>query len=205
MVQNFVTENYGGAGKLWIQYLKQEIVENSAEKIKGFYNDFCNLLSCKDTYDRIIQSVSMLALADYLSAVKIFGVSKIDAMESALIFGKKILEFAPTKKEINLTERAWDWTISWFAQNHYKFYKDFKGELMGECENNSVYVICQNYNNAFREQFHLEPYPVIKDFATLGRILPSSGKNQVCKRIGGVPTKCYHFKLPDEQNFEQAG
>jgi len=200
MVENFVCENYGGVGKLWIQTLQQEIQKTNEVSLKDQYEVFHNTLTRKNIMDRIVQIAAVLAFADYLSGVHIFGVDKDLAMESAMKFGQEILGCVPTKDEVNISARAWDWTLSWLAQNENKLNKNRSGERIGQKEGDTFYVISRIYNEEFTAEFNLDVKPVIREFVKQGHILEHNQNekhlSQVTKRIGGTPVKCYQFLIP---------
>ena len=130
-VSNFVRENYGHAGRVFIENLpgKKELQEQ--------YRDiFKKIVEQCDTTDKQAMAMAAILLADRLAAQYIF--------EDESLQINDIKDYLQTKSDIDIAARAYDWTVSWIARNAKRFTdQDNNGEIWGkiDLDNNCCMVL----------------------------------------------------------------
>lgn len=118
-----VKENYGFAGKIFVEYIKNTPKEDLLRYYNQIYQD---LLNNKNTEEKQAQNMAILMLADKIAANTIFlGEKELTA--------EQVSEFMFSKEEIDISERAWDFIQNELAANISKFMIGEKAFLGYEC------------------------------------------------------------------------
>lgn len=133
-VVNIITENYGHAGKEFIQKLPD------IETLKKMHNEIVNKIKDENiTSEKQINAIATILLADQIVSKEIFQDKPLEIEEIKEYFSKDIDE----------TDRIYNSIIDWFYQNMNKFYFDNQittGEVWGKYEKigeeiTAIYVI----------------------------------------------------------------
>ena len=111
MVANTVRENYGWAGKEFIDFVKQISVEELRIRYKRIFDEI--MQKC-DTTDKQAYSMALILLADDLSCSCIFP-------EDTPIRVEQVSKYLHSNKAVDVSERAYDLTQSWIANNQNSF------------------------------------------------------------------------------------
>lgn len=128
-VSNFLRGNYGHAGKMYIENLpsKKELQEQYREIFQTIVKE------C-DTTDKQAMAMATLLLADKLAAQHIFKDLPLSIND--------IKEHLQSKADIDISARAYDWTISWIARNSKRFTDaDNNGEIWGKLNLDENYCL----------------------------------------------------------------
>lgn len=201
-------ENYGFAGKKYLQFLIGQVLSKEG-KLQADFADLRNGLSaCYDMLDMgdpgpHLDNIAALALADYYSSISLFGLPHDQAREEAVQLGLALLENCKVMKKEDIVDSAWHFVWGWIATERSHFNGD-RDPCYGIIESDGVYVIAAalkktlsdaNYNysksiNGFRDRGY------IRTFSN------SEGNNNVqCQmRVRGVNARVVCLKTQTAQN-----
>lgn len=130
-IANLVRENYGYAGKEYIQHLpdRRELQERYREIFK-------KVLEECDTTEKQAMAMSAILLADKLSCEIIFRDVPLKISD--------IKDYLRSKADVDVPTRAYEWVVSWVARNTNRFTnQDNNGEIWGkiDLDNNCCMVL----------------------------------------------------------------
>ena len=129
-VANTIRENYGWAGKEFIEYVKLISVEELRIRYKLIFDEI--MQKC-DTTDKQAYSMALILLADELSCRCIFP-------QDTPIQVEDISKYLHSNKTVDIAERAYEWCINWIARNQNRFMPDQNGEIWGKIEQDFALV-----------------------------------------------------------------
>ncbi len=194
---HLVSENhYGFAGKIFIQYLINDVL-----KIKGkAHRDFDNLRkniekpqaeNCDNTH---LDNVAIVCLGDYYSSISVFGAKAESAWDEAVNLGTHILQNCKELQKADTIDRAWDFVTGWITSNKNRFLPD-STPCYGKIEHDAVYIIPNILRQALEEN-GFDYSKVTRGFKDRGLINTTKDKNgvtrmHISKRINGVLQKCF--------------
>lgn len=115
--------NYGFAGKLFVEYIKNISDEDLSDMYNKIYKE---LLQNKSTEEKQAQNMAMLLLGDKLAVDCFFP-------EEQNLKAQQVTEFMFSKEEIDVSERAWNFIQNELAANTNKFMRGNKESLGYEC------------------------------------------------------------------------
>lgn len=187
---NIVKENYGFAGKRFVEYIKSK---NKEEIRKDFRKIMRGILKKVDTTDKQAMNFAVLLLADKYACECLFDGEPLTVED--------IKPFFISKKEVNVSERAYSWILDWIAQNSIRFNADTdinRGEIWGKIDEGFVMVNKSVLVSAMsKEGFEFDACK--KAWAEEGKLERNSqGKFQRSFRICGVMSTCVKIILPEE-------
>jgi len=214
-VHQISEENYGFAGKRYIEYLIGQVLPHKNK----LQSDFAKLRDgIKAHFDMLclgdpgahLDNIAVLALADAYSAQSTFGLSEEQANSEAQQFGIALLTNAKSLEKEDVVERAWSFVQDWIAANRKRFSQD-SIPCYGTVDPTHVYIISTILRQALEES-GFSCSKCIKGFQERGYIATntdSEGKNrsQTQKRISGVNLRviCANLSLansmPPEDEF----
>ena len=144
--------NYGFAGRMFIEYLINDVIKNKNQADRQF-EKMCKDIKQKctenDDYSHL-DNIAIVCLGDYYSSLSVFGEKENVAWSEAVDMGVKISE---NSKELQLSstiERSWDFVVSWVASNKNRFSPD-STPCYGKIEANAVYIIPSVLRQALEE------------------------------------------------------
>lgn len=121
-VVNFITENYGFAGKEFVNVIKKEIPQQRYKEI------FKSILEECDTTEKQAMAMAMMMLADEIAVKHIF------TSEQPLKIGE-IRQFLTSESDVDVAKRAYDWSLNWIAKNRVRFHEvENSGEIWGRID-----------------------------------------------------------------------
>lgn len=187
---NLVKENYGFAGKRFVEYISSKDVQEMREEYRQIMR---SILKATDTTDKQAMSFAVLLLADKCACECLFGGDPLTVED--------IKPFLISKKEVNVTERAYMWVLDWIAQNSIRFTSDTdinKGEVWGKIEDEFVMVNKTVLVSAMsREGFEFDACK--KDWAERGKLEKNSqGKLLHYTKVYGIKSSYIKIMLPEE-------
>ena len=214
-VHQISEDNYGFAGKRYIEYLIRQVMPQNNK----LQTDFAKLRDgIKAHFDMLclgdpgahLDNVAVLALADAYSAQSIFGLIEEQAITEAQQFGIDLLTNAKSLEKEDVVERAWSFVQDWIAENRKRFSQD-SIPCYGTVEPTHVYIIGTVLRQALEDN-GFSYSKSVKGFQERGYIATntdSEGKNrsQTQKRISGVNLRvvCANLSLansmPPEDDF----
>lgn len=214
-VHRISESNYGFAGRMFIQYLIDEVIMNKKKMHEDFetmrdtlVQKFSNLN--KGDIGVHLDTIAVLSLADWYSSVSVFNADKDIAWKEAVELGIALLSNAKEQEKEDVIVRAFAYITDWIAANRTRFEKHAT-PCYGMVEANKVYVIASEFRSAL-EDGGFSYTKCIKGFKERGYIAsyPDAGgveRTQCQKRIQGVNVRaiCLNMKLealyPVEEDF----
>lgn len=176
-IANLVRENYGYAGKDYIQHLpdRRELQERYREIFK-------KVLEECDTTEKQAMAMSAILLADELSCKIIFRDVPLKISD--------IKDYLRSKADVDISNRAYDWVVSWIQQNANRFTdQDNKGEIWGKIDyDNNCCLVLKNVLVKYMSEAGFEYSAVSRKWAEKGYIERNSQGKLVFQ------TKCYGIK-----------
>lgn len=130
---NLVKENYGFAGKQFVEYIQN--IDQLA--IKTEYKDIFNEIIKKcDTTEKQAMSMALILLADKYACECVF-------KGSQPLQVKDVSSYLVSANIINVPQRAYEWVVNWIAENNIRFNTDVaenKGAIWGRIQNDIVTI-----------------------------------------------------------------
>lgn len=188
---NFLRQNYGHAGKWYIENLP------SKSDLQAQYKEiFQQIVKECDTTDKQAMAMSTLLLADKISAELIF--------EDEPLTISDIKEFLQSKSDVDVSARAYDWTIGWIARNTRRFSDiDNNGEIWGKLDVNDN--TCLVLKDVLAEHLHHAGFSydaVVRKWAANEWIQKNNrGKNYFQTHVYGI--KGNYVKINLKSNKEE--
>ena len=131
---NIVKENYGFAGKRFIEYIQKIDVLKVKEEYKQIFSD---ILKSADTTEKQAMSMALILLADKYACECVFDNSK--PLEV-----KDITCYLVSATVVNMPQRAYEWVVNWVAENSIRFdLVENKGAVWGRI-NDDIATINKN-------------------------------------------------------------
>ncbi len=200
-MHRFTVKNYGLAGRKYIKYIIENIVNTKSTLIDDLYDYFCTKLeeSKEENISSHIASVSIICVADYLSNMILFDV---DDVEETLLFGKRILSKLDTQKEADIVDKAYEYIKSWILVNINYFSPLSKNQIYGTHEkiDDVLYFLVQPsvlQQELIKQGFNYKK--TMKGFNERGYILTEiSQKRNTVRRTSNGTTTAYVAIRVDE-------
>lgn len=196
-VADIVQVNYGHAGKVWVEFVK-----NNLESITATYKQIYNDIEKCDTTAKQAMAMAVILTADKFATDLIFQ----DGNELKIT---DVLKYLATKDEVNINLRAYKFISQYVAMNAFKFSgkSDTDKECWGAIEGDYVYFV----RNKLVELLNDNKYsikPLLTYLSNNELLLGSFSKGKkddtVVKKINGIPIRCYKIKISQEQaDFEE--
>ncbi len=127
---NIITENYGWAGIDFVNAVNQR-----NDTLVSEYNGiFREILETADTTEKQAQALAMMVLADRIACKSVY------EGEEPLSAGM-VARFATSKKDVDATLRAYEYTMSQIAINENKFSDEtYSGEIWGKIDGDFILI-----------------------------------------------------------------
>lgn len=201
-----LTENYGFAGRILVEYLQNTETKQLKEEYKKYFDEICEL----DTTEKQAMAMACIMLADRILVDLIF------ADEIALTIND-IQGYLRSAKDVDIAERSYQMVLNWIAKNPIRFQNPAgidtanKGEVWGRIdedekhpENPPVAVINKDVLCEFLERSGFDYAAISKDWAKEGRIRKNSqGKYVHQTKVHGI--RASYIKLNMEPDTDKDG
>lgn len=130
-----INQNYGFAGREFIEYLQQE---GAFEKVNALQKEYYRELLKSDSTDKQAASASAILAADHIATELFFkDGNNLTVQDMAKIMTKK--------DEVNVNTRSYDYVLELVARNPNKFktndFGEYQGEAWGKIDGNHIYII----------------------------------------------------------------
>ena len=193
-VSNFVRENYGFAGKDFINLLQN--ITDLQEQYKQIFDE---VLKVTNTTDKQAMAISSILLADRLSSEYIF---KDEALKL-----EDIKDWITKTKDVDISTRAYMWTVDWVVQNENKFKGDYGIENWGKFTDTDdgksyVYINRKVYVSEL-EKAGFDFDAIKENLAAKGWLVKGKQEYAKATRIGTRIAKCVQIMLPNEEEIEE--
>ena len=194
---NLVKENYGFAGKKFVEYL-QGISE---ESIKTEYKQiFTEIVEETDTTEKQAMSMALILLADRYACEAVFAGSKP-------LYLDEVKEYLVSAKTIDMPERAYEWVVNWIAENNIRFSDNLdenRGAVWGKIDNDIAVINKNVLTDAMNKQGY--------DFSACSRRWQDKGRLKLNSqgyithqtKVCGIKANYIKLILPeDDSEFEE--
>lgn len=193
-VSNFVRKNYGHAGKEFIANIpKQEELQKKYREI------FQEILKNTDTTDKQAMAMATILLGDEISTDLIFKDKKLTIED--------VKSWLTSSKEVDVSARAYEWTMNWISQNINKFKENESGEIWGKyIEDQNICLVNKTVYTNELNKAGFDFNAVIRNFAERNQIEKNSqGKFTHFTKAFGIKGAYIKFRLESENldNYEQ--
>ena len=198
-ISNFVRKNYGYAGKDFINNIpKQEDLQKRYREI------FQEILQKTDTTDKQAMAMATILLADEISTDLIFKDEKLTVED--------VSNWLTSTKDVDVSTRAYEWTMNWISQNINKFKENESGEIWGKyIEDQDICLVNKSLYAEALNKAGFDFTAVIRKFADRNQIERNTqGKFTHSTKAFGVKANYIKFKLEPEksdiayeENYEQ--
>lgn len=214
-VHQISESNYGFVGKQYIQYLIDTVAADK-KQMHGDFEEMRNTLNQqfaaleKGDAGVHLDTVSVLALADWYSSISVFEESSDKAWDDAVKLGMTLLMNTKEQEKEDVVVRAFAYITDWIAANRIHFEKH-SSPCYGMVDGAKVYVIASEFRAAL-EDGGFSYTKCMKGFKERGYLESCADANGVersqwQKRIQGVNVRaiCLNIKLealyPAEEDF----
>ncbi len=201
-----LTENYGHAGRMLIEYLQSTKHNSLREEYKSYFDAMCEL----DTTEKQAMAMSCILVADRILVEQIF----TDEVPLAIDDVKMYLKSA---NEVDVAERAYQMALNWIAKNPIRFQNPNgpeatnKGEVWGRIEMNEdrpdippVAVVNKDVLCEFLDKCGMDYMAVSKKWASKNRLIRNSqGKYVHNTKVYGI--KANYLKINMEPGMDEEG
>lgn len=126
-VVEFILKNYGFAGRDFIDCIKGEDLKEQYKKIYDEIMETC------DTTEKQAIPMSAMLLGDMLSVKYIY------KNETPLTVAD-VKKYLATKKEVDISERAYEWILNLIAVNYGKFKGSEVAECWGKIDEENIFI-----------------------------------------------------------------
>ena len=131
LTANIVKDNYGFAGKRFIEYIQTLNIEDLKNEYRSIFKD---ILENVDTTEKRAMSMALIILGDKLACECIFKDKKPLEIDD-------IRKYLTSNKSVDIGRRSYDWVLNWIAENQVRFTpEDNNGALWGKIEKDFVMV-----------------------------------------------------------------
>lgn len=188
---NILKQNYGFAGRRFIEIVK----EIGQDEIRDIYQGFCNQLFSTDKMQKQSMSLAVVLTADRIATEHIF-------KDKCYISLDEAKETLVDRNMLSDNERCYQYLLDKVAMNSTRFDMTSGMEKWGTVENSIAYF----YPQAFEDLCKAEGFSK-KSFLSWadrkGLILTEGGRTTKQKKIGGKNFRCIALKLEpiDDDGF----
>lgn len=168
-----LTENYGFAGKMLVEYLQNTETRKIQEEYKRHFDAMCQL----DTTEKQAMAMACILVADRILTELIF-------TDEAPLSISNVKGFLRSAKEVDISERAYETVLNWIAKNPVRFQNPIgpdatnKGEVWGKLDGNDgeaqIAVINKDVLCSFLDQSGFDYAAVSKKWAAKGYLIRNS-------------------------------
>lgn len=194
-VSSVVQENYGFAGRRFVEYLQEMETGKLMERYREIFDELCKL----DTTDKQAMAMACILLADEI-AVKLFFIE-----EEALRIDQ-VKQYLQSAYDVDVAERAYQSVLNWAAKNPVRFEdpkapdSPNKGEVWGKIDGD-ILILNRDVLLDFLNKSSFDYTAVSKKWAEKGYLMRNSqGKMVHQTRVYGIKTSYVKFHLPQDDD-----
>lgn len=190
-----IKQNYGHAGKKFIEALTDEVIEGAKERYAELFRE----LSQGETTEKQAMAAAMIILGDELADRFIYKTGTALTVE-------EISEFLKSKASVSAGERGYAYMCDWVSANSNKFrHKDAdgidiepQGDIYGVIEGDIAYINKSIFVKAVRDN-GFDDRALLSWLKTRDLIQTRGRRFTRGKRINGVNTECVVMILSSEE------
>lgn len=199
---DFVKENYGTAGQLFVEHIIEEQQRDGLKQIKARYDKIYRFLLDDQHTEKQAGALAMLTLGDELSSQWIFGMDEQTAHIEALALAGVLIDELPQKSDMDSVTNAWDHLNGWLAQNKEHFiqvnstaaverYGMFK-------EGKGTFIMAHIFDQALTDAGY-NPKACAREFARKDWIIKGGTDDDIRiqsqARVGGIRVRGYWLQV----------
>lgn len=191
-----INQNYGFAGREFIEYLQQE---GAFEKVNALQKEYYRELLKSDSTDKQAASASAILAADYIATELFFkDGNNLTVQDMAKIMTKK--------DDVNVNIRAYDYVLELVARNPNKFktndFGEYQGEAWGKIDGNHIYIIKSVFDREMQNAgFNSTAF--LSWAKRMDYLLTSKERRTIVSRVAGTPTNCVCIVKKQEQELPE--
>lgn len=190
LTANIIKNNYGFAGKMFINYIKNLDTKSIQERYR---NVFKKIIENIDTTDKQAMSMALIILADELACEAVFITEdplKVD----------DVSKFLATNKAVDSSVRAYDWAVNWVAENQIRFsHTDNNGAIWGQINDDFAFINKKVLEEALKKN-GFDYTATTKGWAKTGLISRNSEGKYVHRRtIANIRASYIKLHFRDEE------
>lgn len=140
-----ITQNYGWAGKVFVEYLQQE---GMFEVVRTLQKNFYEELLKSDTTDKQAASASAILAADALATDIIF-------QDDNALTVADMEQIMAKKSEVDVNERALEYVYEMVVRNPLRFHPDgngeWRGEVWGRDDDKLIYIVKSVFDREMKD------------------------------------------------------
>lgn len=181
-----VTANYGHAGKIFINHIRDLDVNPDYESI------YAELIKHTHATDKQAATAALILLADKLAGECIF-------KGEIPLTPDDIAEYLKSAEAVSVAERAKDYITEWVSSHSAQFGASYFGETYGRIELDNVFVIKSVLERELEAAgFNFDA--VKMGWRDMGFLIPDTdGRFAKRKAMGGAYPRCVELKLEREE------
>ncbi len=200
-VSSVVQDNYGFAGKMFVEYIQQTETEKLLNRYRELFEKLCRL----DTTDKQAMAMACILLADELAVSLFFSAERPLAVED-------VWQYMQRSKEVDVAEQAYQAVLNWAAMNPVRFEnpKDDdspnRGEVWGKIEESSntvdeVLVLNRDVLIRFLNQSGYDYTAISRQWANKDYLIRNSqGKMVHQTKVYGIKSSYVKLRLPQDDD-----
>ena len=182
-VADTVRENYGFAGKMFIETLN---TDEARAVFDGFYSDLIK----NDTTEKQAMAAALVLTADTLATEYIF-------QDGQALTEENIVEFLSSAEAVSVNARGYQYILEWISKNRLKLCgSSDRIEVLGKLNDTDCYIMASVFNSIC-EEGGFSTRPLLSYMKEKGLIETERGRNQVNYRVNGITQRCIKILLPD--------
>ena len=201
-----LTENYGHAGKVLVEYLQNTDHNSLREEYKAFFDAVCKL----DTTEKQAMAMSCMLVADRILVEQIF-------TDETPLTVEDVKKYLKSANEVDVAERAYQMVLNWVAKTPLRFQNPNgpdaanKGEVWGRIDMSEecpdippVVVVNKDVLCEFLDRSGMDYAAVSKKWASKNRLIRNSqGKYVHNTKVYGI--KANYLKINMEADIDEEG
>ena len=200
-----LTENYGHAGRMLIEYLQSIDIKEIKDEYKKYFDLMCKL----DTTEKQAMAMSCILLADQI-------LTKVIFEDETPLTIKDISRYLRSAQEVDVSERSYHMVLNWLARNPIRFRDPAgsdgnNGEVWGRIdyddtrpENPPIAVINKDVLCDFLDSNGFDYAAVSKKWSDKNRIIRNS-QGRLVHQTKVFNIKASYIKLVMETDADDEG
>lgn len=188
-IANQVRDNYGHAGKIFVEKLLEP---GNMQLAKTMYNAFYEACLMNGTTEKQALAAAIILTGDFFASDWIFG-------GDGSLTVDQMAEFLKSREQISAGARGYAYMCDWVAQNANRMrdLQDGGGDVLGLIENGYAYIIRSVFTKACQDAGISAP--ALLGYLKTRKLIQvrSNGKGMtVGRRINRINTECVAMLLP---------
>ena len=178
-------QNYGHAGRKFVEQLTEERIEQARQ----IFNDYQRALLEGETTGKQAMAAAILLTADRLADELLYHTGRWMTVA-------EISEFLKSRSSVSIGKRGYEYLCDWVALNVSKFAAEGRTDSYGMLDGDYVYINRTVFRKACLEG-GFDEKALLSWMKVQGVILTRGRRFTRGKRIAGVNVECVAMRMPD--------